>query len=80
MNLPIVQKSKLFFTISATAVLVAIIALATFGLKPGIDFTGGSLMEISFTGDLPSHEAVQNVFADNTYGNVVVQQAGDNGY
>ena len=78
--LNIVGKRKIFFAISSLLVLVSIIFIAIFGLKPGIDFTGGSLLEISFTSERPSISAVQDVFADNTYGNVLVQPTEETGY
>lgn len=38
---------SLFFAISALVLLPSIISLALYGLKPAIDFTGGSLLEVS---------------------------------
>jgi len=46
MNLKIIQNRKIFFIISGTLVLGSILSLAVWGLKLGIDFTGGSLLEI----------------------------------
>jgi len=37
---------KIYFTISGVLILASIVALIIFGLNLGIDFTGGSLMEI----------------------------------
>src|SRR3989338_8843115 len=42
----IIHKRKIYFSISGALVGFSIIALLVFGLKPGIDFTGGSLLEI----------------------------------
>lgn len=38
----------LYFTISALVLIPGIISLVLFGLKPSIDFTGGTLLEIKF--------------------------------
>ncbi len=46
MNL--MKYKKIFFLISAFFLVPGLISLALFGLKPAIDFTGGSLMEIEF--------------------------------
>jgi len=43
----IVKQRKIYFMISGAFVLASLIFIFTFGLKLGIDFTGGSLMEIS---------------------------------
>ncbi len=39
----------LYFTISLTIIVPGIVSLFLFGLKPSIDFTGGSLLEVNFT-------------------------------
>ena len=46
MNL--MKYKKIFFLISAIFLIPGIISLFLFGLKPAIDFTGGSLLEIEF--------------------------------
>ena len=38
----------LYFLISLLIIIPGVISLAVYGLKPAIDFTGGSLLEISF--------------------------------
>jgi len=43
----IIKYRKIYFSISAIFVGLSILFLALYGLKLGIDFTGGSLMEIS---------------------------------
>lgn len=42
------KNTKAYFATSATLVTLSVIAIATFGLNLGIDFTGGSLMELKF--------------------------------
>ncbi len=43
-----IGKSKIWFTTSAVAFMVALLAIFTFGLNLGIDFKGGSLMALKF--------------------------------
>jgi preprotein translocase subunit SecF len=43
----ILKYKKIFFTLSTVLVILSIVATAIFGLKLGIDFTGGSVLEIS---------------------------------
>lgn len=39
----------LYFSLSLLVIIPGLISLALFGLKPSIDFTGGSLLEVRFT-------------------------------
>lgn len=43
----------LYFLISSLVLVPGIFSLIRFGLLPAIDFTGGTLLEISFTSDIP---------------------------
>lgn len=43
----IIQYRKVFVSISALLILLSALSVVVFGLKPSIDFTGGTLMEIS---------------------------------
>ena len=42
----------LYFLLSALVIIPGIISLFVYGLRPGIDFTGGTLVEYKFTQDL----------------------------
>ena len=44
-----IKRTKLWFSISGAMITVSIIAILSFGINFGIDFTGGSLMELKFT-------------------------------
>lgn len=55
----IVGKRKLWFTISILMIVPGLLALVLWGLKPGIDFTGGQEMEIS--GNLNQSEVAEIV-------------------
>lgn len=52
----IVGKKKLYFLISILVMIPGLISLGLYGLRLGIDFTGGSLMEYQITAD----KGVQN--------------------
>ena len=43
-----IRRSKIWLTLSGLAVGLSILAILVFGLNLGIDFTGGSLMEVKF--------------------------------
>jgi preprotein translocase subunit SecF len=49
LNIDFLKYTKLYFAISAIFIVPGLISLFSFGLKPAIDFTGGSLIEISVT-------------------------------
>jgi len=46
-----------------------------FGLEPGIDFVGGSIMEVQYSGERPSIEEVKNALSGIDLGQVTVQTA-----
>ncbi len=46
MNINIIAKRNIFFFISGFLVLASIVAIAVFGLRPGIDFVGGTLWHL----------------------------------
>lgn len=77
MNL--IGKRNIAFVFSAVAFVASIIILISFGLRLGIDFTGGSLMELSFAHGRPDANAVQTALADKEIGDVLVQPTEDNG-
>ncbi len=55
----IVGRRKLWFAISILVILPGIIALALWGLKPGIDFAGGQVMEV---GKVVESDKIKPVF------------------
>ena len=50
----IVTHRKIFFTLSALLIVGSIIAMFAYGLNFGIDFTGGSVMEVSYANARPT--------------------------
>ncbi len=77
MYLPIIKYRHVWFLVSGALVAASIAILFMFPLKFGIDFTGGSLMEIEFMGAVPApsevsaeleahgiHESVAQTFGD----------------
>jgi preprotein translocase subunit SecF len=60
--------------------LAALFSIATYGVKLSPDFTGGSIVEIAFTGEgvtRPTKEAAVKVFTDAKIESVTVREAGD---
>lgn len=46
--LPIIKNSKIWFSFSGVLVAVSLVGMIAFGLRLGIDFTGGTLMQLKF--------------------------------
>ncbi|MDO8669403.1 MAG: protein translocase subunit SecF [Candidatus Buchananbacteria bacterium] len=78
MKFNIIKNRKYFYTLSGVLALISILSLIAWGLKPGLDFTGGSLLELSFKNERPATEAIQKSLADLNLGEIIVQPLGDN--
>lgn len=77
MIIPFIKYSKLWVAISAAVTVVCIGLVVFLGLKPGIDFTGGSLLEVSYSSSRPTVVEMQNYLAENGLKNAVVQPIGE---
>lgn len=78
MTIPFIKYSRILLVFSALVTTVCIGFLVMWGLKPGIDFTSGSLMELSFT-SRPETDQVKTVFDAANLKNASFQKTGDNG-
>ncbi|HYC79524.1 MAG TPA: protein translocase subunit SecF [Candidatus Binatia bacterium] len=75
--LNIIKYYKLWFAVSALLFVIAVGALIAYGLNLGIDFKGGTLTELSFTGEqVPSAVEVKDILSQNHFESIV-QEAGD---
>lgn len=76
----IVGKRYLFFGLSLLVIVPGMLALLVWGLPVGIDFSGGSLLELrSPSGTLPSTEDVVGEYAKVGVADPVVQSSGTDG-
>jgi len=78
--LQIVKHRKIPFIFSSILFVTSLGLLATFGLKLGIDFTGGTLMEVSFSEERPAVEQVEETLAPLEIDGLTVQPAGEDAY
>ncbi len=76
----IIKYKKIFVLISAVLVSLAIISMIFFGLKFGIDFKGGSLLEVKYTELRPTQSEIEETIKPLYLGTVVVQPMGEDGY
>lgn len=75
----IIQTRKIWFTISGILVVASIVLFFVWGLKLGIDFTGGSLLEVKYPGAVPTIDETKTALADLNLNSLSIQPAGDNG-
>lgn len=79
MNMTLTRLRPLWYAIAGVLTLASVFALVTFGLKQGIEFTGGTLMAIRFSGERPSVVTAQEtlVQAEREIGSVIIQPLGE---
>ncbi len=75
----IIANRKIFYAISISLVLMSAASLFVWGLKPGIDFTGGSILEVDFATERPDMEKIKRNIGSLEIGNVVYQPTGERG-
>jgi len=75
----IIKQRKIWFTISGTLVVVSAFAFAIWGLNLGIDFTGGSLLEIEFNIPRPDNQQIKSSLTELNLGDVTVQTSDEKG-
>lgn len=73
----IVKYRKIFFTISIITIALSFFAMATKGFNAGIDFKGGSIIEVSYD-KRPDIETLQNALKVAGFEGSRVQLAGEN--
>ncbi|MDP9249148.1 MAG: protein translocase subunit SecF [bacterium] len=77
----ILKYKKIFLSISAALVAVSLIFIFTFGITVGLDFRGGTLMEVAYnTSERPSQELLNPKLESLDLGNVLLQPTGEKGY
>lgn len=58
-NFNLVKNQKYFLSFSVLLVTVSLFSVMIWGLKPGLDFTGGSFLEVEYSKTRPSNQAVE---------------------
>jgi len=73
----IIKNRAIWLSISAILVSLSILSLIFWGLKFGIDFTGGSLMELQFSSGQPSVASVRDQLAGESISSLIIQPTDD---
>jgi preprotein translocase subunit SecF len=76
----VIKYRKIFYTFSIALVAFCLFSIIHWGFNFGIDFTGGSNVEIAYKGTLPSQTDIQNVLKSDGVADVEVRPEGTSGY
>jgi preprotein translocase subunit SecF len=80
-NLNIISKTKTWYTISGALIILSIASLLIFGLNLGIDFTGGSMLDIEFNEiSRPTINEMELALTDFNLSDLKVQPTGEKGF
>ncbi|OGZ25068.1 MAG: protein-export membrane protein SecF [Candidatus Nealsonbacteria bacterium RIFCSPLOWO2_01_FULL_43_36] len=77
MQVNFIRYSKIYFVLGGILMLASIAALIVWGLKPGIDFTGGSILEVSYLNSRIANEEIEQRLAGLKLDSLSVQSAGE---
>lgn len=79
MTFDFLKYSKLYFIFSGTLVLLSIVFLFTWGLKWGIDFTGGALLEMEFSQNRSVVSDLRKTISEVLTSDFTLQEVGEKG-
>lgn len=74
-----IRYRKIYYTFSGILIAASLFALFFFGVNLGIDFTGGSILEVEFNNSRPSNQKVQEGLANLNLGSIYLQTTGEKG-
>jgi len=74
-----IQKRKITYILSGIFVLGAWLCLIVFGLKPGMDFIGGSLLELKLNGAKIDDKLIEDIYKQYGYQSVLISPHGEDG-
>lgn len=76
----IVKHRQLFFWFSGVLVALSLLSIVVFGFKLGIEFTGGSIIEVVYPEGRPDAAELQNRLAALDWPGTLSQPTGEKGY
>jgi preprotein translocase subunit SecF len=74
-----IKYKNIFLALTALAIVGCVAVIAVYGLQPSIEFTGGSILELQYTGTVPSSDAIKNSIKDLNLKDVSVYTVGTDG-
>ncbi len=76
----VIKNKKIFLTISAILVVLSVFSITYFGLNFGIDFEGGSILEVTYPAGVPTNDVLHEKLDGISLGDFSLRAAGENGY
>ena len=76
----IVKYKKIFLSLSIILIVVSIVFTFAFGLKAGIDFKGGALLEADYSAGRPEASMLDSSIKTLKIDQALIQPTGDTGY
>lgn len=73
----VILYKNIFIVIAAVLIIGSALIVAIFGLKLGIDFTGGSLTEVSYSASVPNKADLEGVVEALSIGSFTVRESSD---
>lgn len=72
----IIQKRRFLFILSLAILVPGMVALGLWGLRPGLDFTGGAKLTVTFTANRPAGPDVAKLLAGQGFKDAAAQTSG----
>ena len=76
----IVKNRNIYFAVAAILMIVSLGAIVLYGLKLGIDYTGGSILEIEYSITRPDRQVIESATTEKGIEGATVQPTGDAGF
>ena len=76
----IVQNRNIFFALTGAFVLASLLSFFIFGLHFGTDFTGGSLIQVTYANGRPASEVLSTALNEAGFVGYSLREAGENDY
>ena len=73
MNIRFSKFIYVYYIFSSILIITSIISFVVFGLKFGIEFSGGSAIELKFSGERPTSENIHDQLKEFNLGDFSVQ-------
>lgn len=76
----IVTHRNIFFALTGIITAIALASIFIFGLHLGLEFTGGTLVEVTYDGTPPDSQSLTRTLEDAGFKGVSLRESGENGY
>lgn len=76
----IVKHRHIFYGVSVLLMVLSVVAFGVWGLKFGIDFTGGSIIEVVYVTPAPAAEEIHGALESAGVTGASVRPTGESGY